>query len=58
MALVLLARVLLVALLLLCARAVLWLVNMLLYAPMFDPLRNLPGPDGTVFESHFVQVME
>ncbi|KAJ7480120.1 cytochrome P450 [Mycena galericulata] len=38
------------------ARGVLWLVNLLLVAPRFDPLRNLPGPDAPAFESHFNEV--
>ncbi|KAJ7151604.1 cytochrome P450 [Mycena filopes] len=35
------------------ARGVIWLVNLLLVAPRFDPLRNLPGPDAAPFQSHF-----
>lgn len=40
------------------ARGVLWLVNLVLVAPRFDPLRNLPGPDASAFESHFNEVNE
>ncbi|KAJ7139550.1 cytochrome P450 [Mycena epipterygia] len=38
------------------ARGVVWLVNLLLIAPRFDPLRNLPGPDASAFQSHFNEV--
>ncbi|KAJ7806108.1 cytochrome P450 [Mycena olivaceomarginata] len=38
------------------ARGLLWLVNLLLVAPWFDPLRNLPGPDASAFKSHFSEV--
>jgi len=38
------------------ARGILWLVNLLLVAPRFDPLRNLPGPDAPAFQSHFSEV--
>ncbi|KAJ7037480.1 cytochrome P450 [Mycena alexandri] len=38
------------------ARGLLWLVNLLLVAPRFDPLRNLPGPDAAAFQSHFGEV--
>ncbi|KAF7306436.1 Cytochrome P450 [Mycena indigotica] len=41
---------------LLFARFLVWLVNLLLVAPRFDPLRHLPGPDGGALESHFNQV--
>jgi hypothetical protein len=40
------------------ARGILWLVNLLLVAPRFDPLRNLPGPDASAFQSHFSEVNE
>ncbi|KAJ7640114.1 cytochrome P450 [Mycena rosella] len=38
------------------AKGVVWLVNLLVVAPRFDPLRNLPGPDAPPFESHFNEV--
>ncbi|EAU92951.1 cytochrome P450 [Coprinopsis cinerea okayama7 len=36
-------------------RGVVWLANMLLWAPLFDPLQKLPGPTGAFFESHLAQ---
>ncbi|KAJ7102451.1 cytochrome P450 [Mycena belliarum] len=38
------------------AKGVLWLVNLLVIAPRRDPLRFLPGPDGSAFQSHFNEV--
>lgn len=43
---------------LLLARGVVWLVNLLCIAPLLDPLKNLPGPDASYFQNHFVEVME
>lgn len=40
------------------ARGVVWLVNLFLIAPRLDPLRNLPGPDASAFQSHFSEVNE
>ncbi|KAJ7226048.1 cytochrome P450 [Mycena pura] len=40
----------------LLARGIVWLVNLLLVAPWLDPLRNLPGPNGSAFQSHFDEV--
>ncbi|TFK30676.1 cytochrome P450 [Coprinopsis marcescibilis] len=34
-------------------RGLLWLVNLLVFAPPFDPLGKIPGPAGSFFESHF-----
>lgn len=39
-------------------RAALWILNMLVLAPPFDPLRKLPGPEGSYWEKHFMQLME
>jgi hypothetical protein len=45
--------------LVICAvRLVAWLVNMLVIAPRFDPLANLPGKDGLFWEKHLEQLME
>ncbi|KAF7319861.1 Cytochrome P450 [Mycena kentingensis (nom. inval.)] len=41
---------------LLLLRGIVWLVNLLVIAPLRDPLRNLPGPDGGAFETHFSSV--
>ncbi|KAJ6573989.1 cytochrome P450 [Mycena vulgaris] len=38
------------------AKGALWLVNLLVVAPRLDPLRYLPGPDASAFESHFTEV--
>ncbi|KAJ7198930.1 cytochrome P450 [Mycena rebaudengoi] len=37
--------------LLVVGRGLVWLINLLLVAPLFDPLRNLPGPDGSRFQN-------
>jgi hypothetical protein len=51
-------KVSIISLLLLLARGIFWLVNMLLVAPLFDPLQNLPGPEGAALQNHFKEVME
>ncbi|PPQ75901.1 hypothetical protein CVT26_000165, partial [Gymnopilus dilepis] len=51
-------RICLVATLLLCVRGIVWLVNMLLVRPFFDPFKHLPGPDGSLFTSHLRDVMD
>lgn len=51
-------KALVVFLLLLSTKAIVWLVNMLLIAPRLDPLRHMPGPDGSAFQSHFQEIME
>ncbi|KAJ7456460.1 cytochrome P450 [Mycena latifolia] len=38
------------------AKGAVWLVNLLVVAPRLDPLRSLPGPDASAFESHFNEV--
>jgi hypothetical protein len=53
-----LGKACLVVFLLLLARGLAWLFNLLVLAPPFDPLRTLPGPDTTVLGSHFNDVME
>lgn len=53
-----LARCCLAVLLLVAARGIIWLVNFLVVAPFFDPLKWLPGPDGSAFQSHFSDLME
>ena len=40
------------------ARGGVALLNMMLVMPRSDPLRNLPGPEGTALESHLHGVME
>lgn len=47
-----------VFLLLLLARGLVWLTNLLLVLPLFDPLKSLPGPDGGALQNHFRDVME
>jgi hypothetical protein len=39
-------------------RGVWWLLNLLLIAPPFDPLKNLPGPEAPRLANHFRNVMD
>jgi hypothetical protein len=55
---VLAAKALVVFLLLLFAKLLVWLFHLLFVAPPFDPLRNLPGPGGSMFDTHLREVME
>lgn len=48
----------LVVFLLLLARGLVWLFNLFVLAPPFDPLRNLPGPEATALGTHLGNVME
>jgi hypothetical protein len=57
-ALALIAKSFLVFLLLLLARLVLWLAHMFLIALPLDPLKNLPGPSGSLLQNHFREIME
>ena len=34
-----------------------WFLN-IFFMPFFDPLRHLPGPPGSFFQSHFREVLE
>jgi hypothetical protein len=52
------AKVAAVSLLLLLARGIVWLLNMLIVLPLYDPLNNMPGPSGSTFQNHFGEVME
>jgi hypothetical protein len=47
-----------VVLLILVARGLVLLINMLVVAPMFDPLKKIQGPDGSLLQNHFREVME
>lgn len=47
-----------VVLLLLLARGMVWLLDMLVIAPLSDPLKNMPGPVASPFQNHFRDVME
>ncbi|KAG1894888.1 uncharacterized protein F5891DRAFT_705830 [Suillus fuscotomentosus] len=50
-----------VVLLILVARGFVWLINMMVVAPMlpmFDPLKNIQGPDGSPLQNHLREVME
>lgn len=47
-----------VVLLILVARGLVWLINMMVVAPMFDPLKNIQGPDGSPLQNHLREVME
>jgi hypothetical protein len=55
---VVMAKVAVVSLLLLLARGIVWFLNMLLFMPLFDPLKNIPGPDGSALQNHFREVIE
>ncbi|KAH9486659.1 Cytochrome P450 monooxygenase 197 [Psilocybe cubensis] len=52
------AKICFVAVLFVCLRGLFWFINMLLIQPIFDPLRFVPGPDGTLLQSHLQQVMD
>jgi hypothetical protein len=43
---------------LLLLRGLIWLVNLLVVAPVFDPLNKLPGESGQFFQSHLDDVAE
>ena len=47
-----------VGVLLLLARMIAWMVKLLVWSPLFDPLRKLPGPEGSALQSHLGTVME
>lgn len=47
-----------VVLLILVARGFVWLINMMVVAPVFDPLKNIQGPDGSPLQNHLREVME
>lgn len=47
-----------VVLLILVARGLVWLINMMVVAPMFDLLKNIQGPDGSPLQNHLREVME
>ncbi|KAJ3770227.1 cytochrome P450 [Lentinula raphanica] len=42
---------------LLVGRGLLWIVNLLVISPLFDPLRKLPGPTAPFFYSHIQRVV-
>jgi hypothetical protein len=44
--------------LILVARGLVWLIGMVVIAPMFDPLKKIQGPDGSPLQNHFREVME
>lgn len=47
-----------VVLLILVARGLVWLIHMLVVAPLFDPLKKIQGPDGSPLQNHFREVMD
>jgi hypothetical protein len=47
-----------VILLILGARGLVWLVNMMIVAPILDPLKKMQGPDGSLLQNHFREIME
>ncbi|KAL0956015.1 hypothetical protein HGRIS_002190 [Hohenbuehelia grisea] len=56
--LVMALKAIVVVALLLLARGAIWLFNMLVVMPPFDPLRKLPGPDTGALQNHFREVMD
>ncbi|KAA1468405.1 cytochrome P450 [Dentipellis sp. KUC8613] len=44
--------------LLLIARFLVWAAYLFVIAPRLDPLRHLPGPDGSAMQNHFREVMD
>jgi hypothetical protein len=48
----------LVVSLLLLARGLAWLFNLLVIAPLSDPLRHMPGPVTSTLGTHFSDVLE
>ncbi|KAF9072677.1 cytochrome P450 [Rhodocollybia butyracea] len=53
-----LSNPLLLATVLLVGRGLVWIVNLLLISPLFDPLRKLPGEHGPFFLSHVRKVTD
>ncbi|KAG2368192.1 cytochrome P450 [Suillus spraguei] len=47
-----------VVLLILLARGLMWLINTVVVAPIFDPLKKIQGPDGSPLQNHFREVMD
>ncbi|KIK96519.1 hypothetical protein PAXRUDRAFT_825881 [Paxillus rubicundulus Ve08.2h10] len=45
-------------LLLSLARGAVWLVNMVIVAPISDPLKNMQGPEALFLQNHFREVMD
>lgn len=39
-------------------KGVLWALNLFVFAPLFDPLRRLPGPRANYWENHFWELTE
>ena len=56
--LLLAAKIFLTAAIAIILRGLLSFLYMLLVRPLFDPLRHIPGPEGTYFQTHLRQVME
>ncbi|KDR85255.1 hypothetical protein GALMADRAFT_108155 [Galerina marginata CBS 339.88] len=48
----------LVVALIFALRGTLWVVNMVFIQPLSDPLRHLPGPEGSLLQSQLQQVMD
>jgi len=47
-----------IVLLILLARGLIWLINMIIIAPILDPLKKMQGPDGSFLQNHFRELME
>lgn len=53
-----LAKVCVVGAIVVLLRFSYWLVNLLFIQPRTDPMRHLPGPKGSLLQSHLDYVME
>ncbi|OJA18829.1 hypothetical protein AZE42_00859 [Rhizopogon vesiculosus] len=40
------------------AQGLVWLINMMIVAPIFDPLKKMQGPDGSLLQNHFRELMD
>ena len=53
-----LSRLIVVAIIAVVLKELFSFLYMLLIRPLFDPLRHIPGPEGTYFQTHLRQVLE
>jgi hypothetical protein len=53
-----LAKACLVIFLFTLVRGLAWVFNLFILAPFLDPLRNIPGPEGSALDTHLGELME
>jgi len=53
-----LVKACLVIFLLTLVRGLAWAFNLFVLAPFFDPLKNIPGPEGAALDTHLGELME